>query len=180
MYFWISALDHRAIVLHIVGWFDESPDDSWGIYACILWIQIFIAYRFTRGSTRGPRGPKNPLRGLPALTGHHNRGSTHCSWKYSPNEDFSKNFLKKSNIGNWMISFYMFLPTCRLLFSMPRWLKKDPRVENANQGALGFPVVLAMLADQTAFNLGHDFAPGLKEMSNFSPSTLPSHQLDPC
>ena len=123
---------------------------------------------------------KNPVRGLPALTGHHNRGSTHCSWKYSPNEDFSKYFLKKSNIGNWMISFYMFLPTCRLLFSMPRWLKKDPRVENANQGALGFPVVLAMLADQTAFNLGHDFAPGLKEMSNFSPSTLPSHQLDPC
>ena len=54
--------------------------------------------------------------------------------------------------------------------------KKDPRVENANQGALGFPVVLAMLADQTAFNLGHDFVPSL----NFSPSTLPSHQLDPC
>ena len=40
--------------------------------------------------------------------------------------------------------------------------------------------MLAMLADQTAFNLGHDFAPGLKEMSNFSPSTLPSHHLDPC
>ena len=58
--------------------------------------------------------------------------------------------------------------------------KKDARVENANQGALGFPVVLAMLADQTAFNLGHDFAPGLKEMSNFSPSALPSHHLDPC
>ena len=58
--------------------------------------------------------------------------------------------------------------------------KIDPRLENANQGALGFPVVLAMLADQTAFNLGHDFAPGLKEMSNCSPSTLPSHQLDPC
>ena len=59
--------------------------------------------------------------------------------------------------------------------------KKDPRVlENANQGALGFPVVLAMLADQTAFNLGHDFVPGLKEMSYFLPSTLPSHQLDPC
>ena len=31
------------------GWFDESSDDSWGIYVCIK----------ARGSTRGPRGPKN-------------------------------------------------------------------------------------------------------------------------
>ena len=45
------------------GWFEESPDDSWGIYACIHGVQIFSAYGCTygstRGSTRGPRGPKN-------------------------------------------------------------------------------------------------------------------------
>ena len=90
---------------------------------------------------------KKSFRGLPTLTGHHNRGSKYFSWKYSPNADSSKHFLDKSIIGNWMISFYNFLPTYRLLFSMPRWPKKDPRVENANQGALGFPVVLAMLVE---------------------------------
>ena len=26
-----------------MGWFEESPDDSWGIYACIHGVQIFIA-----------------------------------------------------------------------------------------------------------------------------------------
>ena len=46
-----------------LDWFDVSPDDSRGIYACILGIQIFIADKqasgSTRGSPRGPRGPKN-------------------------------------------------------------------------------------------------------------------------
>ena len=39
------------------GWFDESSEYSQGIYACIQVIQIFSWP--TRGSTRGPRRPKN-------------------------------------------------------------------------------------------------------------------------
>ena len=173
--FWLNFNfgDFRAYF----GYFSLVKIDFFEIYFQSWRIKLRVL-KFFRPILIIKRHQKTPKLSSSKNLPHDN--TLYCSWEYSPNEDSSKYFLKKSNIGNWMISFYMFLPTCRVLYSMPRWLKKDPRVENANQGALGFPVVLAMLADQTAFNLGHDFAPGLKEMSNFSPSTLPSHQLDPC
>ena len=54
---------------------------------------------------------EGPFSGLPDFGGH-NRGSKFVSWKYSPNEDSSKYFLEKSNIGNCMISFYNVESTC--------------------------------------------------------------------
>ena len=68
----------ERVKLHSIGpsgWFEESPDDSWGIYACIHGVQIFSAGRTGRdgtgpieGSTRGPRGPKKAI-GLAIVTG---------------------------------------------------------------------------------------------------------------
>ena len=61
---------------------------------------------------------EKPFSGLPDFGGH-NRGSKFVSWKYSPNEDAFKYFPEYMNIGNCEISFYIFLPTSRVPFSMP-------------------------------------------------------------